>query len=78
MNESNNMAHHVARSGITCPKQKMGTKGEYVSIAILTKPFLDLRKTTCQLQNLFIIITFTGNNTLVSPSMPLDKMQYSH
>jgi hypothetical protein len=41
--------------------RKRDYKGEPVSIAILTKPFLDLRKTTCQLQNLFIIITFTGN-----------------
>jgi hypothetical protein len=61
MNESNNIVYLVARSGVTCPKQKTGTKGEPVSIAILTKPFLDLRKITCQLQNLFMIITFTGN-----------------
>ena len=44
------------KSGVTCPKQKTGTKGEPVSIAILTKPFLDLRKTTCQLQKLFHVL----------------------
>jgi hypothetical protein len=78
MNESNTCISCGTRSCLTCPKQKTGTKGEPVSIAILTKPFLDLRKTTCQLQNLFIIITFRENNILVSPSVTGDKTQYIH
>jgi hypothetical protein len=32
----------------TCPKQKMGTKGQPFCIAIFTKPFLDLMKATYQ------------------------------
>jgi hypothetical protein len=43
------------RNAVTCPKAKTGTTGQPISIAILTKPFLDLRKATCQLEGLFVI-----------------------
>jgi hypothetical protein len=36
---------------VTCPKQKTGTKGHPDCIAILTKPFLDLRKATCNVNS---------------------------